>query len=200
MLDAPLRRIVDPGLSRLGRRLARLPLTANALTVASFVCGMAGVAAIALHRPLLGLAFIAGNRLLDGLDGPLARATVVTDFGAFLDIVLDFIFYASVPFAFALADPSRALAASFLILSFVGTGTSFLAFAVFAAKRGLSTEKRGAKSFYHLGGLTEGTETFIAFAIACIWPEAFSLVAYVFGTLCFVTTGGRIAFALETLT
>ncbi len=60
-----------------------------------------------------GLFFIAASRLADGLDGELARVTAPTDRGAFLDITLDFLFYASVPLAFAWADPAaNALAAA----------------------------------------------------------------------------------------
>ena len=147
----------------------------------------------------MGLILFGVNRLLDGLDGALARRTSATDLGAYLDIVLDFIVYAGIPLGFAVADTSQALAASFLIVSFVCTGTTFLAFAVFAAKRGLSTEIRGQKSFYYLGGLTEGTETTIAFVLMCVLPQAFALVAYVFGILCYITAASRIAAAVSVL-
>ena len=67
-----------------------------------------------------------------------------TDLGGFLDIVLDFIVYAGMVFAFAVADPgANALAAAFLLFAFMGTGSSFLAFAMMAAKRRLSTDLRG---------------------------------------------------------
>jgi phosphatidylglycerophosphate synthase len=199
MLDAPLRKLIDWSFAQVAARLARYPVSATGLTIAGFAAGLAAIGSIATHRPLIGLGFIVLNRLLDGLDGPLARATKVTDLGAYLDIVFDFIFYAGVPFAFALADPGRALAACFLILSFVGSGTTFLAYAIFAAKHGISNDARGPKSLYYLGGLTEGTETFLAFALACFWPEWFSVIAYVFGALCFVTTGTRIATAVASL-
>ena len=199
MLDAPLRKLIDRPFGQAAAQLARYPVSATGLTIAGFVAGLGAIGSIATHRPLIGLGFIILNRLLDGLDGPLARLTQVTDLGAYLDIVFDFIFYAGVPFAFALADPSRALAACFLILSFVGSGTTFLAYAIFAAKRGISSDVRGPKSLYYLGGLTEGTETFLAFALACLLPEWFSVIAYVFGALCFVTTGTRIATAVASL-
>ena len=140
------------------------------------------------------------NRLCDGLDGAVARRRGLTDLGGFLDIVLDFLIYAVVPFAFALADPAaNALAAAFLIFSFIGTGSSFLAYAIMAAKRGISTELRGRKSLYYLGGLTEGTETIAAFVLACLWPAWFPWIAVVFGLLCWLTTATRIAVAWQTL-
>jgi phosphatidylglycerophosphate synthase len=200
MLDARLRRLIDPPLERLAGPLAGRGLSANGVTLIGFAIGVGAIAAIALQGYRLGLALLLVNRLCDGLDGALARRQGLSDLGGFLDIVLDFIVYAGVPLAFALADPaSNGLAAAFLIFSFVGTGTSFLAFAIMAAKRGLATELRGRKSLYYLGGLTEGTETIAAFVLACLLPGWFPAIAYAFGGLCWLTTATRIAVAWQTL-
>jgi len=200
MLDASLRRLIDPPLERLAGPLAARGLSANAVTLIGFAFGLCAMAAIALQAYLLGLGLLLVNRLCDGLDGALARRLGLSDLGGFLDIVLDFIVYSGVPLAFALADPARnGLAAAFLIFSFVGTGTSFLAFAIMAAKRGLATELRGRKSLYYLGGLTEGTETIAAFVLACLLPGWFPAIAYVFGGLCWLTTTTRITVAWQTL-
>jgi phosphatidylglycerophosphate synthase len=200
VLDARLRRLIDPPLDRLGAPLADLGLPANAVTVVGFAIGLGAAAAIAGQAYLLGLGLLLANRLLDGLDGAVARRRGVSDLGGFLDIVLDFLFYAAVPFAFALADPAaNALAAAFLIFSFVGTGSSFLAYAIMAAKRGISTEIRGRKSLYYLGGLTEGSETIGALVLACLLPAYFPLIALVFGLLCWLTTATRITIAWQTL-
>lgn len=196
MLDATLRKLVDPPLDRAAVLLARRGVHADWVTWTGFGLGLAAVPAIAFHAYWNGLFLIALNRLLDGLDGAIARRTRVSDAGAFLDIALDFIFYAAVPFAFALAMPERALAAAYLIFSFVASGSTFLAYAVLAGKRGLSTDLNGKKSFYHIGGLTEGSETFLVFALACIFPGWVSVIFYVFGTLCFMTGGARIGAAL----
>jgi phosphatidylglycerophosphate synthase len=170
------------------------------VTVLGFAMGLSAVPAIALEAYPAALLLILLNRLADGLDGAMARRTRKTDRGGFLDITLDFIFYASIPFAFALADPlHNALAAAFLIFSFVGTGCSFLAYAIMAAKRGISTDLRGQKSLYYLGGLTEGTETIVAFVLACLWPAYFPLIAWLFGGLCWLTTATRVAVAWQTL-
>jgi phosphatidylglycerophosphate synthase len=200
VLDARLRRLIDPPLDRLGAPLAARGVSANAVTVTGFALGLGAAAAIASRAWLLGLALLLLNRLCDGLDGAIARRRGLSDLGGFLDIVLDFLIYAAVPFAFALADPAaNALAAAFLIFSFVGTGASFLAYAVMAAKRGVATELRGRKSLYYLGGLTEGTETIAAFVLACLWPALFPWIALVFGLLCWLTTATRIAVAVQTL-
>jgi phosphatidylglycerophosphate synthase len=195
MLDATLRRIIDPPLDRIGRRLAGAGVPANGVTVAGFAVGLLAIPCLAAGWYGAALVAILVNRLADGLDGAVARHTRLTDFGGYLDIVCDFIFYAGVAFGFALARPENAVPAAFLILSFVGTGTSFLAYAVMAAKRGLSSEARGRKSLYYLGGLTEGTETIAVFVAFCLFPGAFAALAYVFGALCGVTTAARVASA-----
>lgn len=193
MLDATLRPLIDPPLNYVGERLSKAGVTANTVTVAGFLIGMGAVPALAFDQPLLALAAIALNRLSDGLDGAVARHSRPTDAGGYLDIVFDFIFYSAVPLGFALMAPQEnALAAAFLIFSFVGTGCSFLAYAIVAAKRGLSTEIRGRKSFYYLGGLTEGTETIAFLFLVCLLPGWFPELAYIFGALCWVTTASRV--------
>jgi phosphatidylglycerophosphate synthase len=195
MLDSYMRRVIDPPLDRIGRRLAIAGSSANAVTVAGFAVGLLAIPCLAAEWYGWALAAILVNRLADGLDGAVARHTTLTDFGGYLDIVCDFIVYAGVAFGFALARPENALPAAFLILSFVGTGTSFLAFAILAAKRNLTSEARGRKSLYYLGGLTEGTETIAVFAAFCLFPGAFPALAYIFGALCWLTTAARVATA-----
>jgi len=193
VFDRYLRPLIDPALDRLGAALARAGLSANAVTVAGFLLGAGAWAALAFEAYPLALGLIAGNRLADGLDGAIARLVGTTDLGGYLDIVLDFVFYAGVPFFFAVGRPEAALPAAFLAFSFVGTGGSFLAFAAIAARRRMTTEARGRKALYYLGGLTEGAETIALFVLICLWPAHFDLFAWAFGGLCWVTTAGRIA-------
>jgi phosphatidylglycerophosphate synthase len=197
MLDARLRRLIDPPLDRAGALLAAAGLGADAVTIGGFLLGAGGWAALALQAYGAAALLILLNRLADGLDGAIARAHGVTDRGGYLDITLDFIFYAGVPFCFAVGRPETALAAAFLVFSFVGTGTSFLAFAAIAAKRGLETEARGRKSLYYLGGLTEGSETIALFLACCLFPDQFAWLAWGFGALCWATTASRIAMAFS---
>ncbi len=193
MLDARIRPLIDGPLDRLARQFQQRGWTADQVTVMGFLLGVLAMPALAFQLYWPALCLILINRLADGLDGALARLTRKTDRGGFLDITLDFIFYSSVPFGFALADPDRnALAAAFLIFSFIGTGCSFLAYAIMAEKRGLSTEIRGQKSLYYLGGLTEGTETLALLVLACLLPTWFPVMAAIFGALCWATTATRI--------
>jgi phosphatidylglycerophosphate synthase len=161
--------------------------------LAGFAIGIGAAAAIAVGAPLLGLVLIVASRLADGLDGAVARLTQPTDRGAFLDITLDFVFYASVPLAFALADPAaNALAAATLLAAFIGTGSSFLAFSLLAERRALKAVDYPHKGLYYLGGLTEASETLLCFALMCLWPQYFALWAYGFAALCALTLFSRL--------
>ena len=193
MFDRTATRLIKPLVNRLARLAASLGLSANQLTVSGFAMGMYAAYLIADSAYLSGAAAILVSRIFDALDGAVARLTHATDAGGFLDIALDFVFYASIPLAFALADPARnALPAAVLLAAFMGTGTSFLAFAVLAAKRGMRNLAYPNKSFYFLGGLTEATETLACFLAMCVWPEYFIELAYAFAALCGVTTATRI--------
>lgn len=196
MFDAALRRVVDPPLNVAGRAIARLGISANAVTLAGFVVGLGAVPALASEQYALALSLIVANRLADGLDGAVARAAGPSDLGGYLDIVLDFIFYSAVVFGVALGRPDEAVFAAFLIFSFIGTGASFLAYAIIAAKRGVTTEARGAKSIFYLGGLTEGAETIVCLMAISVFPDYFPWIAGVFGVMCWITTASRIGQAV----
>lgn len=193
MFDRSASLLIQPLVKRLARLAAGFGLNANQITVAGFCIGLFAAFLIANGAYGEGAAAILISRLFDALDGAVARQTHATDAGGFLDVALDFVFYASIPLAFALADPARnALPAAVLLAAFIGTGTSFLAFAVLATKRGMRNLDYPQKSFYFLGGLTEATETLACFLAMCVWPEFFIELAYGFAALCGVTTLTRI--------
>jgi phosphatidylglycerophosphate synthase len=196
MLDGHFRRRLDPWLDRAGRALAACGIGANTVTIAGFLIGLAAALAIILDAYAWGFILLAASRICDGLDGAVARATGKTDFGGFLDIVLDFAFYGLIPFAFIFADPyENGVAGGLLLLSFYVNGASFLAFAVMAEKRGLSTDVRGAKSLYFTTGLAEATETIAVFLAFCLFPHWFSEIAIGFALVCFYTALSRIMLA-----
>ncbi|MGE0096970.1 MAG: CDP-alcohol phosphatidyltransferase family protein [Hydrogenophaga sp.] len=193
MFDRTLQAWLRPPLAHVARVLVHLGIGADALTFTGFALGMAAAVSIALGQFLGGLALLLISRLMDGLDGAVARATTPTDRGGFLDITLDFLFYAAIPLAFALHDPTtNALPAAVLLTTFIGTGSSFLAFAIVAAQRKMTSLAFPDKGFYFLGGLTEATETLVAFVAMCVWPAWFAQIAYGFAALCAVTTLLRI--------
>ncbi|MEM9427302.1 MAG: CDP-alcohol phosphatidyltransferase family protein [Pseudomonadota bacterium] len=192
MIDAYLAPMVDRMLKPPARTLAARGIAADHITLVGFGIGALAVPAIALGWWTLALAAILINRLCDGLDGAVARMNAPTERGAFLDIALDFVFYALIPLGFALNDPAaNALPAVILLAAFLGTGSSFLAFAVIAAKRGESAPEFPTKGIYYLGGLTEGFETILVFVLMCLLPTAFPFLAYGFATACAATTALR---------
>ncbi len=194
MFDRALTALIRRPLQAGARGLVALGVSADAVTLLGFAVGLGGAVAIASGQPLTGLALVLLSRLLDGLDGAVARLTQPTDRGAFLDITLDFLFYASIPLAFAVADPAaHALPAAVLLAAFMGTGSSFLAFAVLAERRGLHSSDYPAKGLYYLGGLTEASETLLCFVLMCLWPAHFAWWAYGFAALCALTVLGRLA-------
>ncbi|MGL4625842.1 MAG: CDP-alcohol phosphatidyltransferase family protein, partial [Plesiomonas shigelloides] len=119
MFDQHITRLTKPLQQRIARTLLSWGIHPDQLTISGFVIGITVIPLLAWQQPLWALGAILLNRLLDGLDGTLARFTTPTDRGGFLDIVLDFLFYSAVPLGFALYDPAHnALAAAVLIYAF----------------------------------------------------------------------------------
>lgn len=199
MLDSHIRPYIDPPLQRVAKILVRANITANAVTMTGFAIGIIACLCLTQQYYTAALILILLSRIIDGLDGAVARAGQgATDRGAYLDTLTDFIFYSGVVFCFAVGRPETALAAAFLIFSFMGTATSFLSYAILAAQRGLMHEKQGKKSFYYAAGLCEGTETILFFVAFCLLPAYFTQIAVLFGILCWLTTAGRTAIAVKT--
>lgn len=200
MLDAHVRPLIDPPLAAAGRWLARRGWSADSLTMLAFGLGLAAAAAIAGGATIIGLVPLLAGRLCDGLDGAVAGATRRTDRGAFLDITLDFAFYAAVPLAFAVLDPARnGFPAALLLAAFLANGSAFLAFAIMAERRGLATSAQGHKSLYYMMGLAEGTETIAVFVLFCLLPVSFPWLAIGFAVLCLLSAAARVAHAWQAL-
>lgn len=200
MLDRMSIKVIRWPLTQSAAWLHRFGITANQTTLFGFTLGCLAFPSLIWQQYELALLFIVLNRVCDGLDGALARIQGITDAGGFLDISLDFLFYSLIPFGFVLANPEQnAIAGAFLIFSFIGTGSSFLAFAVMAGKRGIENPTYKNKSLYYMSGLTEGTETIGCFIAFCVWPEHFTTIAYVFGAACWFTTFTRIYSGFWTL-
>lgn len=200
MLDTTLRPKIEPALKALARHIAGAGIGADQVTVAGLVTGVAAAGAIALHWFWLGLALVLLSRLCDGLDGPVARITGKTDFGGYLDIVLDFAFYGIIPIGFVLADPaSNAVAGAVLVFSFYVNGASFLTYAIMAERQGLGEAGRHDRSIFFTVGLAEATETIIVFVLMCLFPAWFAAIAWVFAAICLYTALSRIVLASRTL-
>jgi phosphatidylglycerophosphate synthase len=193
MLDALVRPLIDPPLNAAGRRLARTGLTADAVTLAGLALGLSAAALIALGFPGLALLPLLMNRLADGLDGAVARASSPTSLGGFHDIIADFAFYGAIPLGFVALDPAaNGLAGAALLASFYVNGGSFLGFAILAERHGMQTAAQGRKTLYYSGGLLEGAETIAFFSVICLLPAAFTPLALGFAALCILTAVLRV--------
>lgn len=196
MLDGQMRKLIDPPLNRAGHVLAARGIGADAVTLAGLALGLLAAAVVASGLPgWMALLPLALSRLADGLDGAVARVRGKTDFGGYLDITCDFLFYGAIPLAFVLRDSGNGAAGAFLLCSFYVNGASFLGYAVLAEKRGMQTSGRGEKSLYFTSGLLEGTETILFFVGICLWTGHFAPLAWGFGALCFVTALARVFLA-----
>ncbi len=198
MFDAKLRPLINPPLNAMGVLLARIGFKANAVTFIGLIFGLIAAFFITQEDFIFALFFILLNRLCDGLDGAVARATEKTNFGGYLDIVTDFIFYVSIPLAFAFITPENIIYSLLLISSFTITGVSFLAFAAIAAEKGIETTAHGEKSFFYSTGLAEGTETILFFIVICLLPQYFIPLASLYTALCVITVIQRSIYAYLT--
>jgi len=200
MFDARVLEASRAWIEDLAEALDERGFKADQVTWAGFAFGLLALPFLALGAELLAIIAILANRVADGVDGALARRQGPTDTGAFLDILLDFIFYASIPLGFALQNPEQnAATAALLLFSFIGTASSFLAFAIFAERRKLSSLEFPRKGFYYLGGLTEATETIALFLICCLFPGLFPTLGTLFAVLCLITTAMRLKAGMEAL-
>ncbi|MGL5734237.1 MAG: CDP-alcohol phosphatidyltransferase family protein [Beijerinckiaceae bacterium] len=201
MLDGVARQAIDPFLNRIASGLASRQVAPNSITLFGCAAGCVAAALIAAQAPAWSaLLVLLVSRLADGLDGAVARASGrVSDWGGFLDIVLDFLFYGAIPLAFALRAPeANALPAAVLLFAFCINGASFLAFAAIAARRSGEKASPSARSLVFSVGLAEATETFAVFAAMIVWPAAFPWLAYGFAAICGLSALLRIGLARQT--
>ncbi|MBR2922555.1 MAG: CDP-alcohol phosphatidyltransferase family protein [Alphaproteobacteria bacterium] len=162
-------------------------ITANMITIFGFIIGMMSINFLAMNMYLEALIFILINRFCDVLDGAVARIEGITKFGVFLDLCLDFVFYAGVIFGFALADPyENAVSACFLLFGFTASSSALLAYGLINYNSSKKANTQKLESPFYLGGLAQGFETVCAFVLLCIMPFAFLPIAIALGCWCFL--------------
>jgi phosphatidylglycerophosphate synthase len=204
MFDTTLRRVKD----RLGEPLAaRLKgVSPNAVSLAAFATGMF-TAWLAAHGWFVwGLVFWLVSRALDGLDGLLARVhQKQSDFGGYLDILLDFAVYAAVPVGIVFYDPKpdRDLALTFMLSTFYINGASWMYLAAILEKRkaqvvGTARDPAAPSQMTSVvmpPGLVGATETILAYCAFLLWADHAVFLFFIFGALVLATTLQRLAWA-----
>ena len=187
MLDARARRALDPALGRAASWLDRPGVTPDRLTALALVLGLAsaGAAASQLWWPALVLWLV--SRVLDGLDGALARRRPVRDAGAggYLDVVGDFAVYGATVVGVAVGATQGEGAAWWpfllVLLAYYVNGTAFLAFSSLAERSGRQRDDGRSLSF--LGGLAEGTETVVVHSLWLVLPGQADVIAVVWAAV-----------------
>jgi len=197
LFDEWLRVYKDRLLAGVAGRLGRV--SPNQVTILALLVGAGAVAAIADGRRGLALALWLLNRLLDGLDGTLARLHGrSSDFGAYLDILLDFAVYAAVPVALVLAAPApgATFAALVLMASFYLNAASWMYLAALLERRG---EHVGATRVVMPAGLVGGTETILLYSAAILLPRQLGAICWLMAGLVFAGVIQRLLWARRRL-
>lgn len=189
MFDTRLRKLIDPALNRIAALAVRSGIGANAVTLAGAALVIPLFYALLAQNGMLALALLLTNRVLDGLDGAIARIRGPSAWGGYLDSLCDYLFYITLPLGFAFAAPANELSALILVASFTLTAVSFLALAAIIAGHDLG---HGAKAFTYSTGLMEGGETIAFFVAMCLFPALFPQLALLFAALCLVTVAQRL--------
>ena len=196
MFDRHLQKLTQKPLSFFAKIILKY-ISANQITIIGFIFGLMMSLFIYLELFFLAIFFLILNRICDGLDGVMARLTVPTYLGAYLDIVLDFIFYSAFILIFGLLDTNNIIISCLLLFSYICTGTTFLAQAIIQPKLDLVQKDESIdidipKSFYYSAGLIEGTETILFMILCLLFPNLYFFFGLIFAILCLLTALSRI--------
>lgn len=197
MLDAPIRKILGPALDGSATRLADAGIGPAPITGLGLLIGIGACVAAALGAWIAALAMWLANRVLDGLDGPVARLRGATDLGGMLDFLADFVVYAGFPVGVAIAIPDAQLAVCALLASYLLNNVALLSFSSVVERRRLAFGDE--RSLRFTAGLTEGTETIICYCVVCLVPEHAGSIFWVFTGAVMITVAQRVALAVRTL-
>ncbi|GAB4495918.1 MAG: CDP-alcohol phosphatidyltransferase family protein [Anaerolineales bacterium] len=195
MFDSYLRRLKDRLGAPLALRLRRVSPTFVSLLGLAF--GLLAAFAAYKNQYPLALAFWIFNRILDGLDGLIARLhDKQSDFGGYADILTDFLVYAALPLGLAAGSPSieRYLALSVLLASFYVNAASWMYLAAILEKRAARAADTQT-SIVMPAGLIGGFETILAYGIFLLFPAHIVPLFSLFAALVFITTLQRLAWA-----
>ena len=205
MLPAPIAPLVTPHLESFARWLAARGVTANSLTLISFLAAIGVMAAVGLNIYWLGIVMLFINRICDGMDGIIARIHAaqhdgrLSPFGTFADTLTDIFLYGGIVFAFVLGTPDFATAGTFLLFSWLLSAFATLAFDIEAESKGLDEEIRTKNALIFFDGVSSQLEMTIVLALMCIFPAFFPAIAALYGIVCLLTVGSRVLMAYKYL-
>jgi len=192
MFDARIRHAMAPALDSAGRSLAERGIRPGLLTGVGWVLGAGACVLAGLALWPLALGLWLSNRLLDGLDGPVARARGATDLGGFLDVLADFSIYAGFVVGVAIAVPQARIACLVLLFTYYVSGTALLAQASLLERSHEVAVRPDRRSLRFVGGLAEGTETIIVYVLFCLFPASAPGIAWAFAGIVGITAVQRV--------
>lgn len=200
MKDAVLREQKDRVLEPLARSFFR-SVSPNLISIAALIPGLLSAVAIVQGELVWGISFWLINRVLDGLDGVVARIhDKQSDFGGYLDLLLDYVVYLAIPIAFVIVAPTPAhtwtiiaLLAAYQINSLSWTLLSSLLEKRQAAAAGRLT------SIEMPAGLIEGSETVVFYTLFFLLPAYIPWLFGVMAGLVVVTAVQRVWWAWRNL-
>jgi len=198
VFDSKIRGVIGPPLESVGGKIAALGVSPTAITAVGWIVGVGACMAAVVRLWPLALVLWLGNRLLDGLDGPVARVRGATERGGYLDVVADFSVYGGFIVGVAVAIPDARLACAVLLLTYYVSGTALLALSSLLER--LRYNAVDERSLRLVGGLAEGFETVIAYVLFCLLPGSAAVIAWVFAALVGITAVQRIVSGFRMLT
>lgn len=202
MIDNRARKILNPLLERAVTPLFRIGVPANAITAVGFGFGIASIVSISMRHNILALGLWLANRIIDGIDGVLARKSTPTDLGGFLDIVFDFAIYGGLLIGIAIGYANLRLETIILLGTYYFSGTALLALSSITERRARLiqvTSERNSKAIRFIGGLAEGGETIIFYVVVMALPQYAAITTDVFIAMVAITALQRITIGVQRL-
>lgn len=196
MFDDVLRRLKDRLLAPMARLLG-VHVAPNTVTLIAFVVGMAAAYAAAQSRIGWSVGLWLANRVLDGFDGTQARVHALqSDFGGYLDIMLDFTVYAAVPLALIIAEPRLAMVGAVLQATFFVNAASWMYLSAVLERRNAGAATTGELTTVTMPpGVVAGAETMVLFTLMLAWPAARSTLFWTMSALVGVNVVQRLWWA-----
>ncbi len=202
MIDQVLRKPKEKYFVPLAKRLSTL--NPNRLSIIAFGVGLLAIICIFFRLYYIALFLWLLNRALDGLDGEVARAhNKQTDWGGYLDIMLDFIIYALIPIALVYKNPSNSkyFALSILLASFYINAGSWMYLSALLEKQAHNLDKNNQKTSINMPcGLIEGFETIVFYCLFILFWPYLNILFFIMAALMLITIAQRMVWAQKNLT
>lgn len=175
----------------------------NAVTFFSLLMGLVAIFAAWRGYFLVALIFWLLNRIMDGLDGTMAREHhKQSDLGGYLDILCDFVVYAFLPVAIVLNMPTTGNFVALAVLLgiyYINTASWMYLSAILEKRRAGATVRGEMTAVTMPGGVIEGTETIIFYCLFLIFPILMSWLFAIFSGLVLITIAQRLWWAVHHL-